>query len=284
VLFLSGSNNSDDDDHDNNNNNTNNKALKIFRPFLLPISFTAVNPPPQSPISLPLNFGLILPKVARLHLDLSSIAGIHLCASPTHFTHPQKHSSPTSYDPSYRSYIHKATRSISCASLLYSIHRYIMATEFVMPQPYTTSPTSQYMLYGTQSQQVSPTNSAVGTPNNGSPTSPRSSLAHMPHHVRQLRPPKSPLYVPAVLRPTDPPTRRVNKPSPLTPPQSMHSSFESLDKGRILTRRGTGDSGKSGLGQITENEWVVGFGTVTALPTKDHWKVRELISAFVDLA
>jgi hypothetical protein len=146
-----------------------------------------------------------------------------------------------------------------------------MATDFAMPvQQFTPSP-SQYTLYN--SQQTSPINSATGTPNDTSPTSPRTGPPpHLPAHTRQLRPPKSPLYVPAVLRPTDPP-RRVTRSSPLTPPQSMHNSFDDLDNARTLSRRSTADSGKFGLGQITEAEWSSeGLGKVTALPTREHWK------------
>ncbi|KAH8658690.1 hypothetical protein BGZ60DRAFT_382820 [Tricladium varicosporioides] len=138
-------------------------------------------------------------------------------------------------------------------------------------QQFTASP-SQYTLYNSQSQPISPINSATATPNNASPTSPRTTLPpHLPAHTRQLRPPKSPLYMPAVLRPTDPP-RRAAKPSPLTPPQSMHSSFDDLENARTLNRRST-DDGKLGLGCIVEAEWSSeGFGKVTALPTRDHWK------------
>lgn len=147
-----------------------------------------------------------------------------------------------------------------------------MAADFAMPvQQFTPSP-SQYTLYN--SQQTSPINSATGTPSDTSPTSPRTGPPpHLPAHTRQLRPPKSPLYVPAVLRPTDPP-RRVTRSSPLTPPQSMHNSFDDLANARTISRRSTADSGKFGLGQITEAEWSSeGFGKVTALPTREHWKV-----------
>jgi len=144
-----------------------------------------------------------------------------------------------------------------------------MATDFAMPmqQP-------NFNLYNTHSQQVSPTSSTTGTPNNGSPTSPRGSMAHLPGHVRQLRPPKSPLYVPAVLRPTDPPMKRATKASPLTPPQSMSGSFDGSDKRTPLSRRGTGDSGKFGLGHVEEHEWATGsgYGACTASPTRSHWK------------
>lgn len=146
----------------------------------------------------------------------------------------------------------------------------VMATDFAMPvQQFTTSP-SQYTLYN--GHQISPTNITPQTPNNASPTSPRSGLPHYLQNTRQLRPPKSPLYVPAVLRPTDPP-KRAMKPSLLTPPQSMHSSFDDLENATTLSRRSTGDSGKFGLGAIDESEWVEELGKVTALPTRNHWKV-----------
>jgi hypothetical protein len=147
-----------------------------------------------------------------------------------------------------------------------------MATDFAMPvQQFTASP-SQYTLYNSTTQQISPINSATATPNNASPTSPRAGPPQIPAHSRQLRQMKSPLYVPAVLRPTDPP-RRVTK-APLTPPQSMHSSFDDLENSQSLTRRSTADSGKFGLGAITEAGWSCeGLGKVTALPTRDHWKV-----------
>jgi hypothetical protein len=54
----------------------------------------------------------------------------------------------------------------------------------------------------------------------------------------------------------------------------MHSSFDDLENASTLTRSSTGDSGKFGLGAITEAEWnVEGLGKVTALPTRNHWKV-----------
>ncbi|EPE27605.1 hypothetical protein GLAREA_04396 [Glarea lozoyensis ATCC 20868] len=153
-----------------------------------------------------------------------------------------------------------------------------MATDFAMPvQQFTASPT-QYTLYNnTQSQPISPINSANATPG-ASPTSPRTAVpAHVPAVHRQLRPQKSPLYVPAVLRPTDPP-KRAAKPTPLTPPQSMHSSFDDLDNSRGLNRRSTDENGKLGLGSIVESEFnTEGLGKVTALPTKEHWKIRKQI-------
>jgi hypothetical protein len=147
-----------------------------------------------------------------------------------------------------------------------------MATDFAMPgQPFTTTSPSQYSLYNSRSQQTSPINSATATPSNSSPTSPRSSAhLYLPAHTRQLRPPKSPLYVPAVLRPTDPPKRAV-KPSPLTPPSSRHNSFDPFGDAPTLSRRSTADSGNSDL---TESECSTeGLGKVTALPTREHWKV-----------
>jgi hypothetical protein len=150
-----------------------------------------------------------------------------------------------------------------------------MASEFAMPVQQITASPSQYTLFNSQTQQISPINSATATPNNASPTSPRAGPpAHLPVHTRQLRPPKSPLYVPAVLRPTDPP-RRVTRQSPLTPPHSSNNSFDDLENARTLSRRSTEDSGKFGLGAITEAEWSTeGLGKVTALPTREHWKVR----------
>lgn len=148
----------------------------------------------------------------------------------------------------------------------------MLATDFAMPvQQFTASP-SQYTLYN--SQQISPLSSAPATPNDASPTSPRAfpSLAHLPAHTRQLRPPKSPLYVPAVLRPTEPPKRQP-KASPLTPPHSIHNSFDDLTT-PPLSRRNTGDDAKFGLGAGAEAEWdVEGLGKVTSLPTRAHWKV-----------
>jgi hypothetical protein len=149
--------------------------------------------------------------------------------------------------------------------------RTTMATDFAMPVQQLTASPSQYTLFNTQSQQISPVRTNSSSP--ASQTSPRTGLPPLPAHTRQLRPPKSPLYVPAVLRPTDPP-RRSTKSTPMTPPQSMHNSFEDLDNARTLSRRSTGDSGKFGLGAITEAEWSSeGLGKVTALPTRDHWKV-----------
>jgi hypothetical protein len=134
---------------------------------------------------------------------------------------------------------------------------------------FTTSPSS-YSLYNSQTQPSSPVHSGTATPNI-SPTSPRlpQHPPHLPAHTRQLRPPKSPLYVPAVLRPTDPPKR-----ARTSPPQSMHGSFDDFGDLRALGVRGLEDDGKYGLGAIEEIECdVEGLGKVTALPTRNHWKV-----------
>lgn len=147
-----------------------------------------------------------------------------------------------------------------------------MAAGVSMPvQQFTASPT-QYTLFN--SQQTSPINSATATPNNPSPTSPRVGIpAYLQQQSKQLRPPKSPLYVPAVLRATEP-SRRAARPSPLTPPPSKDNSFDELGKPGTLSRRMTGDSIKSGLGEVVEAEWIgEGLGKVTALPTRAHWKV-----------
>lgn len=150
-----------------------------------------------------------------------------------------------------------------------------MTTNFPRTDNYTTLLSSQINLYG--AQQISPINSASATPMNVSPTSPRnpSQLAHLPLHTRQLRPPKSPLYVPAVLRPTERPTKQ----TPLTPPRSVHGSLDSLDgveAGRMLSRHSMGESmNKTGTSRLVEGErrGDSGVGTVTGLPTREHWKV-----------
>lgn len=162
----------------------------------------------------------------------------------------------------------------------------MMATQFAMPAPsmgpttpYTTSPT-QYNPFAAQSQPISPISSSNTTPQNSSPTSPRGVLP-LPSHPQQLRPLKSPLYVPAVLRPTDPPRRAAVKASPITPPQSMNSSFDNLQNARPLSRTSTVDSGKFGLGNISETGWNLSdFPKVTDSPTRKHWKVRQFFSLY----
>ena len=157
-----------------------------------------------------------------------------------------------------------------------------MATNFPRADNYTTPSGSQINLYG--AQQMSPVNSASATPMNVSPTSPRnpSQLPHLPLHTRQLRPPKSPLYVPAVLRPTERPIKQ----SPLTPPRSVHGSLDSLDgvdAGKTLSRRSTAESmKKAGLSRVVEGERTgeSAVGTVTGLPTREHWKVSVLFEIY----
>ncbi|KAI9838090.1 MAG: hypothetical protein M1819_006245 [Sarea resinae] len=151
-----------------------------------------------------------------------------------------------------------------------------MATSFATAQAYTSPPSSQIQLYG--SQQPSPSDSGSNTPTNASPTSPQpqSKLNHLPLQTRQLRPPKSPLYVPAVLRPTERPVRQ----SPLTPPRSAQGSWDSnSDDGKLMMgRRLTVESAKfAGLGSVIETEWAgdEGFGKITGLPTRNHWKVNQ---------
>ncbi|EKD19110.1 uncharacterized protein L3040_007223 [Drepanopeziza brunnea f. sp. 'multigermtubi'] len=146
-----------------------------------------------------------------------------------------------------------------------------MANGFAMPvQPFTASPT-QYTLFN--SQQTPPINPETATPSNTSPTSPRSGVpAHVQQQSSHLRPRKSPMYVPAVLRATEPP-RRTARQSPLTPPLSKDNNLDEWETARTLSRKQSGDSGKSGLGEIVEAEWSsLGLGEVTALPTRKHWK------------
>lgn len=138
---------------------------------------------------------------------------------------------------------------------------------------FTTSPQhSQLPLYGA-AQQPSPANST--SPNDPSPTSPlKTSVLHqLPLQSRQLRPPKSPLYVPAVLRPTERPLKQ----SPLTPPKSLHGSWDSLqddEAGRPISQQSAGLVKDDALERV-EEEWVggEGLGEVTDLPTREHWKV-----------
>jgi hypothetical protein len=157
-----------------------------------------------------------------------------------------------------------------------------MATQFAMPAPamgpsttYNTSPT-QYTLFGTHSQPISPVNSANATPQNSSPTSPRSLLPMPTQAPRQLRPLKRSLYTPAVLRPTDPPKRAI-KSSPPTPPRSVNNSLDHLHSARPLSRTSTADSGKFGLGTSPDNKWNLSdFPKITEPPTRKHWKVCQL--------
>ncbi len=161
-----------------------------------------------------------------------------------------------------------------------------MAANLSPNDNFTTPSNSEVNLYA--AQQISPVNSASGTPMNVSPTSPRNptQTPYLPLHTRQIRPPKSPLYVPAVLRPTERPERPVRQ-SPLTPPRSVHGSLDSLDgvdAGRLLSRRSTGDSAiKGGLGRLVECDKAGerGIGSVTGLPTREHWKVSNNIVAVV---
>ncbi|KAI9788489.1 MAG: hypothetical protein M1835_002236 [Candelina submexicana] len=138
---------------------------------------------------------------------------------------------------------------------------------------YRTPPNSEIHLYN--AQRMSPMNSASGTPAELSPTSPRDvpGLPYLPFQTRQLHHPKSPLYVPAVLRPTERPTK--SPLAPLTPPRSVSSSFGSLhseDADGILSRRSTGDQPKK-LGRVVEDDRIdEGFGKVTGLPSREHWK------------
>lgn len=145
-----------------------------------------------------------------------------------------------------------------------------MTTHYPSTQTYITPPGSQIHLYG--GSQLSPVNSASGTPTDVSPTSPRSHnmLSNVPLATKQLRPPKSPMYIPAVLRPTERP-----RPGPLTPPRSVHGSWDSLEEAeRPASRRSTVDNRTRGLGRVVEDEVATdeNWAKVTGLPTRKHWK------------
>lgn len=156
-----------------------------------------------------------------------------------------------------------------------------MATTGFHPasQAYTTPPNS-HGVHSIQNglQQISPSDSTTNTPMNQSPISPHNSsnFSALPLTGRQLRPPKSPMYVPAALRPTERPVRA----SPLTPPRSLHSSTDSLDRvgeSRPVSRRSTTSIQKKGpLGQVAEDEAVLeddeSFPPIEGMPTRQHWK------------
>ncbi|OJJ87909.1 FYVE zinc finger domain-containing protein [Aspergillus glaucus CBS 516.65] len=153
-----------------------------------------------------------------------------------------------------------------------------MATHVITPT--TTTTNQQISLYGHPSP-ASSNNTTPTTTTNSSPTSPRLSSAtlnQLPLQSRQLRPPKAPLYVPAALRPTERPQRH----SPPTPPRSVHGSLDSLSNSdsevhEPISRRSTMDSTTSSNGiisKLAEDEWMKNedLGSVTGLPTRDHWK------------
>ncbi|KAL8836937.1 MAG: hypothetical protein Q9170_002737 [Blastenia crenularia] len=155
-----------------------------------------------------------------------------------------------------------------------------MATGFPpAAQAYTTPPNS-HEVHAVHSglQQYSPSDSAANTPMNHSPISPHdlSNFSALPLTGRQRRPPKSPMYVPAALRPTERPHRA----SPLTPPRSLHSSTDSLDRAgesRPVSRRSTTSTKTGGpLGKVAENEAAIeddeNLPPVEGMPTRQHWK------------
>lgn len=153
--------------------------------------------------------------------------------------------------------------------------------------------TNHISLYGhpspaNSSATTTTANTANISPNhttNNSPTSPHlttANLHQLPLQSRQLRPPKAPLYVPAALRPTE----RPQKHSPPTPPRSVHGSLDCLNDSlevptqaqAPISRRSTMEStfsASNGVSKLAEDEWMKNehLGSVTGLPTKDHWKV-----------
>lgn len=149
--------------------------------------------------------------------------------------------------------------------------------------------TNQISLYGHPSPAPS-NNTTPTTTTDNSPTSPRLSSAalhQLPLQSRQLRPPKAPLYVPAALRPTE----RPQKHSPPTPPRSVQGSLDSLSDSEThepISRRSTMESTTSSSGVISklaEDEWMKNehLGSVTGLPTRDHWKVSIFFALFLEV-
>lgn len=199
-------------------------------------------------------------------------------------TNPYLYLSLLFYSTHYSYYLPLYITTISLLSI--SLHLYhplpylIMATHVITPTT-TTITNQQISLYGHPSP-ASSNNTTPTTTTNSSPTSPRLSSAtlnQLPLQSRQLRPPKAPLYVPAALRPTERPQRH----SPPTPPRSVHGSLDSLSNSdsevhEPISRRSTMDSTTSSNGiisKLAEDEWMKNedLGSVTGLPTRDHWKV-----------
>lgn len=126
----------------------------------------------------------------------------------------------------------------------------------------------------TSGPQISPLSTSDSHGNSSTPTSPKS------HHARQVRP----LYMPAALRPNEFPSKRAKcKPddaSSLSGSDSdstlrrNNSSLLALPGmsvfGQRLTRSSTGESSKSSLDGDFDLEL---FPEVTAMPTRNHWKV-----------
>lgn len=172
-----------------------------------------------------------------------------------------------------------------------------MATELIMPtlpsehlhQPPPTSrafiparpPHSRTQSYQLPSgPQLSPLSTSDNSgSSNGSPGHPQVSASTpaspKAHHARHLRP----MYMPAVLRPNEFPTKRARcKPS--MPESDDAVSDRTVRRGSVgfmgmtalgqrLSRRSTGDSGKS-----FDGDWDLDlFPQVKALPTREHWKV-----------
>ena len=146
----------------------------------------------------------------------------------------------------------------------------IMATRCPPVQQITASP-SHYALYTSPRSDMTPTSSGRTTPTIPSPPNGHTGFA-VP---RQLRPQKTPMYVPAVLRPSEMMLRRGSS-KPITPPTSIHNfstTDEPLESPRFLTRSTTIDS--MALDSVSEFEiGLQSLGMVTALPSKEHWKVR----------
>ena len=153
-----------------------------------------------------------------------------------------------------------------------------MATSFAPAPQAILSPASQYSHHHTFSH------GSQHTPPNNTPPSTNISPTNKHLHVRQLRQPTQCFYIPAAFRPTETRPRR-----PLTPPRSAHSSVDSRNSNagfaatKSLPVSPTEDMGAyfaqfGGVTRVVTDEWTDDLPNVTGQPTRNHWKVRLLIS------
>lgn len=134
------------------------------------------------------------------------------------------------------------------------------------PTPIVGAPTSPQPY--TSQAQFTPPSSSETVSGVQSPISPRASW-NVPQHLqmpsRQIKQRQGPLYVPAVLRPTERPVRS-------SPPKgAQYGSPESFDEFSADRPAGIVPH----LSRIVTEEWNEEvLGSVTGMPSRNHWKVR----------